>query len=1027
MLATRIRKARKSWTRLTQGANPVIYIGCATCGLAAGAGDLLAVIEDELKRLGIRANVIPVGCIGMCFMEPLVDIRVPGQPRVCYGHVTPAKLSRILRSHILKGKPVASLALGAFGEEALPKIPRLLDLPFMKSQVRVVLRNCGFINPEDVDHYLARGGHLGLMRALAMKPENVVEEVVASGLRGRGGGGFPTGQKWLFCRSAPGDPKYLICNADEGDPGAFMNRSVLEGDPHSVLEGMCIAAHAIGAHKGYIYVRAEYPLAIQRLKVALEALRRLGILGTSMLGTGFRFDIEIKEGAGAFVCGEETALMASIEGNRGVPRPRPPFPAIQGLWGRPTNINNVETYACVTSILREGAAWFAALGAERSRGTKTFALTGKVNNTGLIEVPMGISIRQVVEEIGGGIVGGGKFKAAQTGGPSGGCLPARMRDLTIEYETLAKAGSIMGSGGLVILDESSCMVDLARYFLTFTQNESCGKCTPCRLGTRRMLTILERICAGQGRPGDIELLEELGPAIKSTSLCGLGQTAPNPVLTTIRYFREEYEEHVYRRHCRAAVCSGMVEAPCHHTCPAGVKAHRYVREISRGNFENAYLIVRESMPLPTICGTVCFHPCEARCRRGQLDQAIAIRVLKGAAVRYGSQAERRIPPPAPRTGKRVAVVGSGPAGLTSAYYLSRVKGHDVTIFEELPVVGGMLRTGIPRYRLTEKDLQHDIGIVRNAGVKIRTRAKVSSVHDLKKRGFDAIFLALGAHASWTLGVSGDNLSGVLDCIGFLRSVSLGKAPKLGKRVAVVGGGNSAIDAARTALRLGAVEVVILYRRSREEMPADRAEIEDALAEGVILETLTIPRLVRSAPKGLVVTCQKMQLGEPDDTGRRRPVPVEGSEFELPFDSVLSAIGQFPAIPGDLGVEVKAKSQTIAVHPDSFATSVEGVFAGGDVVSGPASVVQAIAHGRHAAMAIDRFLGGNGNIHETLAPPEDLEGLPELQAESEARNRTLIPTAAVHRRIRGFDPVERGYSRQAAMDEASRCLRCDLNR
>ena len=1027
MLATRIRKAGKSWTQLTQGAKPVIYIGCATCGLAAGAGDLLDMIEDELKRLEIRANVIPVGCIGMCFMEPLVDIRVPGKPRVCYGQVTPAKLSRVLRSHILKGKPVASLALGTVGDEALPKIPRLLDLPFMKSQVRVVLRNCGFINPEDVDHYLARGGYRGLMRALAMKPEDVIEEVVASGLRGRGGGGFPTGQKWKSCRSAPGDLKYLICNADEGDPGAFMNRSVLEGDPHCVLEGMCIAAHAIGAHNGYIYVRAEYPLALQRLKVALEDLRRLGILGNSMLGSGFAFDIEIKKGAGAFVCGEETALMASIEGNRGVPRPRPPFPAIKGLWGRPTNINNLESFACVTSILREGAAWFAAFGAGRSRGTKTFALTGKVNNTGLIEVPMGISMHQVVEEIGGGIMGGGKFKAAQTGGPSGGCLPARMWDLTIEYETLAKAGSIMGSGGLVILDESSCMVDLARYFLTFTQNESCGKCTPCRLGTRRMLTILERICAGQGRPGDIELLEELGPAIKSTSLCGLGQTAPNPVLTTIRYFREEYEEHVYRRHCRAAVCSGMVEAPCHHTCPAGVKAHRYVREISRGNFENAYLIVRESMPLPTICGTVCSHPCEARCRRGQLDQAIAIRVLKGAAVRYGSQAERRIPPPAPRTGKRVAVVGSGPAGLTAAYYLSRVKGHDVTIFEELPVVGGMPRTGIPRYRLTEKDLQHDLDIVRKAGVKIRTRAKVASVHDLKEQGCDAIFLALGAHASWTLGVSGENLSGVLDCIGFLRSVSLGKAPKLGKRVAVVGGGNSAIDAARTALRLGASEVVILYRRSREEMPVNRAEIEDALAEGVILETLTIPRMVRSAYKGLIVTCQRMQLGEPDATGRRRPVPVEGSDFELPFDSVLSAIGRFPAIPGELGVEVKAKSQTIAVHPDSFATSVEGVFAGGDVVSGSASIVQAIAHGRHAAEAIDRFLGGNGNIHETLAPPENLEGLPELQAESEARNRTLIPTTAVHRRILSFDPVERGYSKQAAMEEASRCLRCDLNR
>lgn len=1027
MLASRIKSAKKKWRKLTQGATPVIYIGCATCGLAAGAGDLLAVIDGELKRLGVRANVVPVGCIGMCFAEPLVDIRIPGQTRVCYSQVTPEKLTKILKSHILRGKPMANMAMGTLGEESLPRIPRLQDLPFMKSQVRIVLRNCGFINPDEVDHYLARDGYLGLIRALAMKPEDIIEEVVASGLRGRGGGGFPTGQKWNLCRNSPGEPKYLICNADEGDPGAFMNRSVLEGDPHSVLEGMCIAAYAIGASKGYVYVRAEYPLAIQRLRVALEDMRRIGILGDNMMGSGFAFDIQIKEGAGAFVCGEETALMASIEGNRGMPRPRPPFPAVKGLWGKPTNINNVETLACVSSILREGASWFASFGTERSKGTKTFALTGKVNNTGLIEVPMGISLHQVVEEIGGGVVGGGKFKAAQTGGPSGGCLPARLRDLTIEYETLAKAGSIMGSGGLVILDESSCMVDLARFFLTFTQNESCGKCAPCRLGTRRMLSILERICAGQGRPGDIERLEELGPAIKNTSLCGLGQTAPNPVLTTIRYFREEYEEHVYRRHCRAAVCSAMVEAPCHHTCPAGVKAHRYVREISRGNFENAYLVVRESMPLPSVCGTVCFHPCEARCRRGQLDQAIAVRALKGAAVRYGSQAEQRIFPPAARTGKKVAVVGSGPAGLTAAYYLCRVKGHDVTIFEELPVVGGMLRTGIPRYRLPEEDLEHDLEIVRRAGVKIKTRARVESVDDLKKKGFDAIFLALGAHASWNLGVDGEQVSNVRDCIRFLRSVSLGKPPDLGKRVAVVGGGNSAVDAARTALRLGARQVIILYRRSREEMPADRAEIEDALAEGVRLETLTIPKVVRRTPKGLIVTCQRTQLGEPDESGRRRPMPIEGSEFELQLDTVLSAIGQFPAIPKKLGVTVKEKSQCITVNPDSFATSVEGVFAGGDVVSGPASVVQAIAHGRHAAQAIDLYLGGNGDIRETFAPPDGPEALPELQAESEARLRPELPVMPPRRRIRGFDRVERGYTRKAAIEEASRCLRCDLNK
>jgi NADH-quinone oxidoreductase subunit F len=1019
----RIAKAKRKWRELES--LPVVYIGCATCGLAAGAGDLLGMVEGELKRLRVKARVVPVGCIGMCFAEPLVDVRLPGQPRVCYDGVTPEKLAKILEAHLKAKKPPARLAMGHFGEPGeLGRIPRLFDLPMLRPQVRVALRNCGMIDPESVDHYLARDGYQGLMRALEKKPQDVIEEVIASGLRGRGGGGFPTGVKWRFCRQSEGDEKYLICNADEGDPGAFMDRSLLEGDPHAVLEGMCIAAYAIGARHGYVYIRAEYPLAIQRLRVALDDMHRLGILGKGMLGSDFSFDIQIKEGAGAFVCGEETALMASIMGERGMPRPRPPFPAQKGLWEKPSNINNVETFANVATILREGASWYANFGTEGSKGTKTFALTGKVNHSGLIEVPMGISLDEVVNEIGGGVPGGGRFKAAQTGGPSGGCLPARMRDLPIEYEALAKAGSIMGSGGLVIMDENTCMVDLARYFLTFTKSESCGKCTPCRLGTRQMLSILEKICAGRGEPGDIERLELMGRAIKNASLCGLGQTAPNPVLTTLRYFREEYEEHIHDKHCRATVCKGMVDAPCHHTCPAGVKAHRYVREIGQGNFENAYLVVRESMPLPSVCGTVCFHPCETRCKRGQLDEAIAIRALKGAAVKYGAKAEKRIATSRKRSGKKVAVVGSGPAGLTAAYYLSKKGGHDVTIFEELPVAGGMLRTGIPRYRLPEKDLERDLAIVRSAGVKIKTRSRIDSVARLRKQGFDAVFLALGAHASWPLGIPGQKADGVWDCVQFLRSVSTGKKVRIGTRVCIVGGGNSAIDAARTARRLGAEEVTILYRRTREEMPADHEEIEDALAEGIRLETLTLPTGIRRTKQGLRTTCKRMELGDVDKSGRRRPVPIEGSDFELHFDQVLSAIGQFPAIPRRLGVDYSERGYRITVD-DALGTSEEGVFAGGDVVSGPSSVVEAIAHGRRAARAIDLYLGGDGMIDETLAPAEDPDALPPMKPETRARYRPEMPCLSPRTRARGWGQVEKGYTRQAAIKEASRCLRCDL--
>ncbi len=557
-LNIRRRMAEERWSALMSGAESVFFVGAATCGMAAGAEAVIDRLERDIARYGLNARVIRAGCLGPCCFEPIMIVRRQGLPECCYGPVDADAAGSILERHVMGGELCPEWSLGVMTAEGYGDIPSFWDHPMMRGQVRRVLVNCGVIDPEDPDHYLARGGYLGLERALGMTPEAVIEEVLASGLRGRGGAGFPTGKKWQFARAAEGSPKYLICNADEGDPGAFMNRSLLEGDPHAVLEGMLIAGYAIGASEGYIYCRAEYPLAIRRLERAIEQMRELGVLGERILGTDFSFDLHIKQGAGAFVCGEETALIASIEGLRGMPRPKPPFPAQRGLWGKPTVIQNVETLGNLPHILRNGAAWFAEVGTPQSRGTKTFALAGKVARTGLIEVPLGTPLRQIVMEIGGGMVSGKAPKAVQTGGPSGGCIPAEKFDLPVDYESLGAAGSIMGSGGMIVLDEDSCMVDIARYFLTFTQQESCGKCVPCRIGTRAMLQLLENISKGQGRPEDLRQLEEIAETVKMGSLCGLGQTAPNPVLTTLRYFRNEYEEHIEKSQCAAFACRKLV-------------------------------------------------------------------------------------------------------------------------------------------------------------------------------------------------------------------------------------------------------------------------------------------------------------------------------------------------------------------------------------------------------------------------------------------------------------------------------------
>ncbi len=532
----------------------VLVCGGTGCS-ASGSAKVQEALHEELKKKGLDKEVMVVqtGCHGFCEMGPLVIVYPEG---TFYVRVQAEDVPELVESHLYKGRIVQRLL---YKEPVTHEsIPSYNDLGFYKKQMRMVLANCGHINPEIIEEYISVGGYEALGKVLTqMTPEQVAEEMKKSGLRGRGGGGFPTGMKWDFTRKAAGTKKYVVCNADEGDPGAFMDRSVLEGDPHRVIEGMAICGYTIGADEGYIYVRAEYPLAIKRLRIAIKQAEDLGLLGENIFGSGFNFHLKIKEGAGAFVCGEETALLASIEGKRGMPRPRPPFPAISGLWEKPTNINNVETFANVPQIITKGADWYASIGTEKSKGTKVFALTGKINHTGLAEVPMGIKLREIIFDIGGGIPDGKKYKAVQIGGPSGGCIPEQLLDLPIDYDSLIQAGAMMGSGGLVVMDETTCMVDLAKFFLTFTQSESCGKCTPCREGTKRMLEILTRITEGEGKETDIELLESLAKNIKASALCGLGQTAPNPVLSTLRYFRDEYEAHIREKRCPAGACTKL--------------------------------------------------------------------------------------------------------------------------------------------------------------------------------------------------------------------------------------------------------------------------------------------------------------------------------------------------------------------------------------------------------------------------------------------------------------------------------------
>jgi len=988
-------------------------------------------LEEELKKQGLEeeALVVMTGCNGFCAVGPVMVVMPDG---IFYHSLTEEIIPHLVEEHFLKGRPVKKLMFTPSEEEMA--IPKMMDIGFFSRQTLIALRNRGLIDPEVIDEYIARDGYKALAKALTeMTPDEIIAEISKSGLRGRGGGGFPTGLKWQLCRKAKGDTKYVICNADEGDPGAYMDRSIVEADPHSVLEGMLIGARAIGAREGYVYIRAEYPLAMERLQLAIDQAKEYGLLGENIFDTDFSFDIHIKQGAGAFVCGEETSLMASIEGRPPEPTQRPPYPAESGLWGKPTNINNVETWATVPPIINRGSAWFSSIGTESSKGTKVFSLVGKINNTGLVEVPMGISLREIIYDIGGGIPKNKKFKAVQTGGPSGGCIPSSLLDLPVDYEELTKAGSIMGSGGMIVMDEETCVVDVAKYFIEFTNDESCGKCASCREGSGALLDILKKICRGEGEESDLELLKDISEAVKNGSMCGLGQTLPNPVLSTLKYFRDEYIEHVKYKRCPALVCKGIISSACQHTCPISQDVPSYIGYLAQGKFEEAVKVVLKENPLPLVCGRVCDSPCEGKCVAGEWDEPIAIKSLKRFLADYEMKNDFDLGlKPKPQREEKIAIIGSGPGGLTCAHYLA-LEGYKVTIFEGQSEPGGMLYWGIPEFRMPRDVLSYEIDRIKSLGVEIKLNTTIGKDITLAKlkEDYKAVFIATGAHKGLKMKIPNEESHGVIDAVQFLREYNGSGKVDIGDKVVVVGGGNSAIDAARVAKRLGK-DTSIYYRRTKSEMPAIESEVEEALLEGIDIQFLVAPiEVLSSNGKVEGIRCIRMRLGEMDESGRRRPVPVEGSEFTVEVDSLIYAISQEPDVSWlaeEDGLKVSRWS-TLEVEPETLLTDVQGIFAGGDVVSGPNTVTGAMAHGKLAARMIDLYVRGEklDPKYEVTRAAAQVEATELSEEEVASAKRPEMPAIPVADRTASFKEVELGFSEAAAIAEAKRCLRCDLEK
>ena len=724
-------------------AKALISVGYGTCGLGNGAGEVYSRFAKEIAARKADVVLKKTGCFGFCSAEPFVNVYRPGKPLLLLSKVQAREVPKITEAlkdgdlRVLERRALCKiedwdfrLSKVVFGRD-FPSVPNWNEVPFFKGQEKIILRDSGLIDPENLAEYVAVGGYGALAKALGeMTPRSVIQEIKESGLRGRGGAGFPTGKKWELMLHSAGDEKFLVCNADEGDPGAYMNRNEIESDPQMLLEGMMIGAYAMGASRGFVYIRAEYPLAVERLGKAIEAARDYGLLGESILGSGFGFDVELVEGAGAFVCGEETALIASAEGRAGRPVPRPPFPAQKGFLGKPTTINNVETLCNVPVIIAKGADWFASTGTATSPGTKVFSLVGKVKNTGLVELPLGTPLEDIVYHMGEGAGKKKKIRAVQTGGPSGGCIPAEFFSTPVDYESLTALGAIMGSGGMVVLDQDNCLVDTARYFTEFTSSESCGKCTPCREGLAQALGLLTKFTHGEGSDEDLDKLEALAKVIKDTSLCGLGQTSANPVLTTLRYFKEDYLKHIHDARCDAGVCDRLFLALCENSCPLHMNIPGYLQLLKEDRIEDAFELTLRDNPLPGTVGRICHFHCQMRCRRETVDEPVnqgeIHRYLADTMYKMGKEKyiyDKLKREKLPKTGKRIGIVGAGPAGLTAAFYLVRL-GHEVTVLDAHAKAGGIMRYGIPDYRLPKDVLDKEVAFIRTLGVKFRFNVKL---------------------------------------------------------------------------------------------------------------------------------------------------------------------------------------------------------------------------------------------------------------------------------------------------------------